>query len=347
MLAMVLFAVLGTATTQAAQESIEVSRILVDVRVTDSGGALVTGLDAGAFTVTIDGKPMLVESATWVDDAPSAEPLRFEKAPGTVIPRDEIPLLAVPRTAPGRLVVFFVQTDFAREPSRVAGQMKFLPYSLQMLHGLQPADRVAVFSFDSHLKFRSDFTTDRAAAEAALRGTLAIDTPPRPATVPEPSLGPLLKSRTLRGVRDSEGALLVLANALKTIPGPKSLILLGWGLGYRTQQGKVRMPWRWKETREALEAARVTIFSIDTTYANAHDLEAGLIRAAEETGGIYVKTYDFASAAVIRVGHLMRGRYELELRSPVRLNAGSHPLEVRVERSGASVLAPLSVTIRD
>jgi VWFA-related protein len=337
MLGFVLCAVLA-GSPQGVQETIEVSRILVDVRVTDSQGVLLTDLTAAELDVSIGGVPMIVESATWVDDEAVASPSRRV---------DEAGAEAVSPRPASRLIVFFVQTDFTRAPSRLSGHMKFLPYALQMLHSLQPADRVAVFSFDSHLKFRLDFTTDRQAADEAIRATLAIDQPGEPGAVAEPSLRSRLTRRMLHGARDSESALLVLGNALQSIPGPKSILLLGWGLGQLVPGGRVKMTWRWDDARAALEAARVTLFSIDTTYADAHDLEKGLIRAAEDTGGIYVKTYQFAGGAADRVRYLLQGRYELELRASRRLKTGSQRLEVRTKRAGAIVLAPASVLIRD
>ena len=243
-------------------------------------------------------------------------------------------------------MIFFVQTDFARHPSRVAGHMNFFPYALELIDSLAPEDRVAVFSFDSHLKFRLDFTTDRAAARKAMESTILIDDPPPPAPGPEPSLASRLDRRAMRKVRDSEGALFLLGRALLTIPGSKSLLLLGWGLGQKTQSG-VTMNWRWGDARPALQQARVSVFSIDTTYANYHDLEAGLKTAAEQTGGMYVKTYEFPENAMELVRRSLSGRYELTLVSPVALRSGANSLDVRTSRGGATVLAPTSVIIRE
>ena len=58
----------------------------------------------------------------------------------------------------GRLLIYLFQHDIAREPSRTQGHQKFLLSTDELLDMLDPDDRVAVFSFDSHLKFRLDFT---------------------------------------------------------------------------------------------------------------------------------------------------------------------------------------------
>jgi hypothetical protein len=245
----------------------------------------------------------------------------------------------------GRLFVFFVQTDFSRDSWRTEGQMKFMQHYEQLLETLEPEDRVAVFSFDSRLKFRLDFSSDVDAIRAALRESLFINDPKEPPVVPSPSLGSRLDREDLKKAAHSETGLLVVANALRSIPGPKTLLLLGWGLGERSMGG-VRMKRQWGPARTALEAARVSIFALDTTNADYHDLEVGLISAAEQTGGFYAKTHVFPQIAIERLERTLSGHYELTLRAVDDLKPGSQELEVRVKRRGAMVLAPQSVLIR-
>jgi VWFA-related protein len=341
MLALVLSAVL----TAQLQETITVRRVLVDVRVTEFGGEPIADLTAADFDVRVGGKRAVVESAEWIDD------LAVESSSRQV--DEERPLegsktrrLEDSTTRPGRLLVLFVQTDFTREPSRVSGQMKFLNYAEEIIDDLQPEDRMAVFSFDSHLKFRLDFSNDKEALRVAARNTLWIDHPPPPPAVPAPSLAPGLDPETMRRAWHSETAIELVANALAPIPGPKSMILLGWGLGELTPIG-VKMKVEWKPARLALDKARVSIFALDTTYADYHDLEFGLQSAAEETGGFYAKTHIFPRVALQRLQRTLSGHYELTLRAPGELKIGSRPLDVRVKRRGARVLAPQSVIIRN
>src|SRR6185503_16473584 len=131
---------------------------------------------------------------------------------------------------------------------------------------------------------------------------------------------------------------------LRHIPGPKSLLLLGWGLGERTIAG-VRMKRQWDPARHALDAARVSIFALDTTDADYHDLEVGLIAAAEQTGGFYAKTHVFPRIAIERLQRTLSGHYELTLRAVDNLKPGTQNLSVRVKRRGATILAPSSVFI--
>ena len=319
------------------QETITVSRVVVDARVTKYGGEPITDLAAGNFDVRIGGKRATVESAEWIEDIESSS-----------LPVDEdsgAPLDDSTTRQPGRLFVIFVQTDFSRDSWRTYGQMKFMQHYEELLETLAPEDRVAVFSFDSHLKFRLDFSSDRDAIRSALRDTIYVNHPPPPPIVPSPSLASRLDREEMRRASHSETGLLIVANALRSIPGPKTLLLLGWGLGERSMGG-VRMKRQWLPARAALDAARVSIFALDTTNADYHDLEVGLIAAAEDTGGFYAKTHVFPRLAIQRLQRTLSGHYELTLRAVDDLAPGTQELEVRVKRRGALVLAPSSVLIR-
>src|SRR5262245_36006913 len=63
---------------------VDVARIIVGARVLDAGGNPITGLSADDFKVRIDGKPVRVETATWV----GARGIELE---------DALPLDATPR----------------------------------------------------------------------------------------------------------------------------------------------------------------------------------------------------------------------------------------------------------
>lgn len=313
------------------REEITVARILIDVRVTNAAGDPITGLNASDFTVTIGNKKTEVLSATWIDetslpDLDAADPLAKQSEDTPPAPQ-------------GRLFVYYLQSDFARNERRVVGHMHFMTYADDMLEMLGPHDRVAVFSFDSHLKFRLDFSSDKEEILAAMRASLVHDQPPPPRLAHSPSLGSRLDREEMKRVADSESALLLLGNALRNIPGPKTLVLMGWGLG-EMFGGAVRMRPKYALARQALDAARVTIFSLDTTSADYHSLEVGLSKAAEDTGGFYAKTHVFPAAALDRLERTLSGHYELELRRPEGLNLGAHPLVVKVKRRGAIVLAP-------
>jgi VWFA-related protein len=314
-----------------AGETITVERILVDTRVTEANGDPILGLEAKDFRVRIDGKPAKIEAAEWVPDTAGAR----EVAAAT----GERPAGSLDTPAPaGRLLIFFFQTDFAREPVRLRGQMKVFASADQILDGLEPEDRVAVLSYDSHLKFRLDFSSDRERILEAAHATLQIDDPPRPPLVPSPSLSRHLSDSAMREVTTPEQALFLLGNALRSIPGPKSLILFGWGLG-RLSNGRVHMDGYYAVAQRALEQSRTSVFSLDITQADWHSLASGLGKAAADTGGFYAETYTFPQLAVERLQRTLEGHYELTVLRPETKVTGVHSIAVDVTRRGAVVLS--------
>jgi VWFA-related protein len=331
----VLFLVAGAAHAQF-QEKIDVVRILVDVRVTDSLGNAIPGLTPADFDINIGGKHAAVESIEFIEEGRASRP-----------PAPDVPSGAesVETPAPGRLFIFFVQTDFARNAIRVQGQMHFLRYAQKLIDSFTDDDRFAVLQFDSHLKLRLDFTSDKEQVNEALRRSLRIDRPEAPPIVPEPSLASRLDKTAMKQAATSEAGLLILGNALRSIPGPKTILLLGWGLG-ELWNGRVYMTRKYEYARQALDAARTSIFAIDVPSVDFHSLEAGLQQAAEDTGGLYVKTFRFPQLAIERVQRTLAGHYEIELRRPDELDPGGHRLSVNVKRRGVIILAPTTYVDR-
>ena len=316
------------------QEQITVERILIDARVTDYNGDVILGLSPADFTVKIDGKVSRIESVDWIPEtAAQREIAGMDDAPPASTVNTEAP--PAPK---GRLFIYFIQTDFARNTSRVSGQMSFLSYADQMIDDLEENDRAAVFSFDSHMKFRLDFTDDRRALKDAMRTSMLIDEPPVPQIVPNPSLARRLDRDQMKKCTSSDEAFILVANAVRPIPGPKSMILFGWGLGERSG-GAVVMNRKYPIALYALETSRVTVFAIDTTAADYHDLEMGLKQAAGDTGGLYTRAFRFPQLAVNRVQKALVGHYELEVRRPELKNRGNHIIEVTVNRRNVYVMA--------
>ncbi|HUP44005.1 MAG TPA: hypothetical protein VM779_00690 [Thermoanaerobaculia bacterium] len=330
----VLVALLLLPTSTTAQEVtdvITVERILIDARVTDYDGDPILGLTVADFDVRVGGKRAVIESVEWIPETEAAR---------AIAAFDEEPRGAGEdtRARKGRLFLYFVQTDFARNSVRVRGHMKFMHYAEQMIEALEEHDRVAVFSFDSHLKFRLDFTADKSDIIHALRQAVLTDNPSWPPLVPNPSLARRLDRDEMKRFTSSDEAFIHIANAVRHIPGPKSMILFGWGLG-QLSGNQVVMHRKYPIARRALEQARVTVFSLDTTDADYHDLEFGLGTAAKDTGGFYAKTHIFPQIAVARLQKTLAGHYELEVRRPAGLRPGTHEIDVRVKRRGTYVMA--------
>ena len=307
------------------EDRVDVIRVLIDARVVDGSGEPVRDLGPGDFTVTMDGRRARVESASWVEGGGVDEigrPVEASDLGG-----------AAP---PGRLVVFLFQKDF--EPTRMIGLMRMLVETRRFIEGFTPADRIAVLSFDSHLKVWLDFTSDlRRLDDVLARGILFQ----RPDQV-EPSEGVSLLWRLdasrARRTYTMEQALLMIAGAMAPLPGAKSLVIVGHGFG-RYVGGAVTVRDEYAAARRAFQRGRVAVFALDTTQADRHSLEVGLMQVAEDTGGFFERTNLFATRGLERLAGALTGHYVLFVERPEGLQAGSHRVEVKVARRGATVLA--------
>jgi VWFA-related protein len=303
------------------REEARVDRVVLDAFVTDNRGEPIPGLSAADFELQVDGEPVPLESAEWIPaDTPevqvssSDETFAAEPPPNSPV-------------APGRLLIFFFQTDYT--PTRLIGLMRMSLQARKLLDTLLPTDRVAVVSFDSHLKLRQDFTPDRAKILAGIHDALRTGrAAPLPAP-PGPSLARWFDYRgALRAVTPERGLELI-ARAASSIPGGKSMLFFGWGLG--TIGGvagpNIRDIKDFAAALPALAKARITIFTLDVTDADYHSLEGTLSNIADLTGGTYSKTHIFPGLAIERVRRAIAGRYVLVFPKPAG-RRGYHEVKV-------------------
>ena len=305
------------------REEARVERVVVDAYVTDQYGDPIPELGPGDFRVRVDGKPVELESADWIPadlpELPVAEAL-------TAAPEGR----PISLPAPGRLIVFFFQTDF--ETSRLLGLVRMGLQARRFLESLLPTDRVAVVSYDSHLKLRQDFTSDHRKIREALFH--AIRTGER-ATIETPDSPSITEHFDFTAARDAatpERGLFVLARALAPIPGGKTMLFFGWGLVTIGGLGGPNLA----ESRDfgnalrALAAARTNIFTLDVTNADYHSLEGYLQNLSDLTGGTYQKTHIFPNLAMDRVRRAISGRYVLVFKKPEGPR-GPHTIEVKLD----------------
>ena len=295
------------------REEARVERVVVDAYVTGADGQPIPSLTAADFRLRVDGITEPLESADWIPvGAPEIAPLPPELQTAET-PEAQPSASAYP---PGRLLILFFQTSF--EPSRLIGFMRMVRQAHRFVQKLLPTDRVAVVSFDSHLKLRQDFTGDRAKIDKAI--DQAILTGPAPAPDPEafPSLAERFDFYGAKHTITPERSLLLIARAAQSIPGAKSLLFFGWGLG---TLGGVSGPFA-TEARDyfaamhRIAAARISIFSLDVSNADYHTLETSLRVVSDLTGGIYEKTHIFPGLAMERVRQAISGHYVLVFKTP-------------------------------
>jgi hypothetical protein len=208
-----------------------------------------------------------------------------------------------------------------------------------LVDSLNEGDRVAVVSFDSHLKLWTDFTGDREALHAIVeRSILFGERPSATSDGAFPSLADAFDDRAAKDAGSAEKGLLVLGEALKTLPGAKSLVFFGYGMGRLEGEAGVQMTQAYELASAALLASRTTVFSLDVTNADSHSLEVGLERVAEDTGGFYAKTHQFLPGIMRRLRLALSGHYVLAFERPV-LRRGTHRIEVDLVDRSADVLA--------
>jgi len=301
---------------QRFEGAVEVTRLLVDVRAVAPDGQSLLGLEAADFEVTIDGVRVKVESVEWTPGAAyvaGAAPL-------------EISALPAPEP-PGRLVVFFFQTDFHR--SRLSGLVRMAPKARAFLDTLAEQDLAAVVAYSSHLYVVQDFTADRAKLDAVMTPTGILNEPEVIYPDSERSLMPHFDVDAARKAASPERGLLVTARALRELPGRKALVLLGWGLGHFSPPSAVRMDGAYEPARSVLTEARIPVYALDVTDADYHTLEVGLERIAEDTGGFYAKTHLFPDQAIDKLEGAMEGTYVLVVDAGV-LAKGTHTIAVKL-----------------
>ncbi len=324
---------------QRYNEDVRVSRVIVDAHVVDSAGAPIAGLKPDDFVVRIDGRVVRVERVRWIAAGASSE-TTVAGSRGKALTTAGSPPAEWTDTT-GRLIVFVFQRDM--EASRVGGLLLMQARTERFLRTLAPSDRVALAWFDSHLKLAADFTTDRAQLADVLRQSVLWTTPPMLPPGRFPSLVNRFDYSAAARAASIEQALEILAGALAPLPGPKAVVLFGWGFGRLMNDGRVALDDDYKRARRALVAARASVFSLDVTAAAAHSLEVGLKLLSEQTGGYYMRTNEAEDSSFDVIARILAGEYELLVEKPER-PPGTHVIEVALARRRGTVLARKAYT---
>ncbi|MBD3868669.1 MAG: VWA domain-containing protein [Acidobacteria bacterium] len=302
-------------------DDVEVTRVVVDIRAVDPKGVPIGGLIPEDFVVRVEGDPVPVSSLDWV----SGSVARLSPEEVAALP-DDHPLRS--GAGAGRLIVIFFQRSLV--PTRIAGTMRMLQETREFVGRLQDNDYVATVFFQSHLELVQDFTNDKQKILAILDDQIVpYRTQPPAEPGPYPSLAAFFDVQAGLDAATPEHGLRVTAEALKEIPGSKSMLFVGWGVGIMVG-GVVKMRPEYEPARQALAEARVSVFSLDVTRADYHSLEGPLIRMALDTGGFYVRTYDNANVAMGAVEKAIAGHYVLAFEKP-QLPEGRHRMRIRLK----------------
>ena len=323
---------MAVASAAAAQETptpfgavVEVRRIITEVRVVDFDGSPVLGLGPGDFSVKVGGERAEVRSVLWIPstaEAAEASDTETTGSPSTV---------HHPGEPEGRLIVVVFQTDFAMHRSRTTGLVRMAPRASEFVAGLGPGDRVAVLVYTSHLQLRADFTDDHEAIADMLTPQEVLRGQVEPPAASAFSLGEHLDADDAKNASSMVDALELIGEALKPIPGTKSLVLFGYALGRMSAGSRITIDDGYRRAMEALSASRTSVFSLDVTDADLHSLALGLRTIAEDTGGFYVKTHLFPDVAMKKLVRVISSYYELEIIPPPDLE-DDYTINVSVDR---------------
>jgi VWFA-related protein len=326
-------------------ERIDVGLVTVVVRVVDGTGAPLSGLTSDDFRVWVGDRNVRPTSTDWVGEeapretAPSTPATAASVEGSAVEPAERF----VPAPA-GAQIVFFVQAD-NNEPGRTRGHLHTLANIQEMLGTLPKSDRLAVLSFGAHLKLWQDFTTDRGLIPGALYKAVQFGGEPPVAPDQTFSLAHTLDLNEAFHAASPERALEVTAHALAQLPGEKAIVFVGWGLGSFGSFGTHMAP-AFAPAVRALKAARATVFALDVTEADSHDLELGLQSVAEETGGTYDKTNVFPQLALAQLSRTLSGYYVLTLdQASLPAQGGWVRVELR-QGHGTVLLRPRRIPVR-
>ncbi len=288
---------------QTFREHVDVARVLIDARVVDDSGQPITGLTAAQFSVRIAGKPAHVDTVDWVSaGVPRDEPLSATGAGTPLMPR-------------GRWIVFLFQR--AHDLSDATGLMRVRDDLAAFADVVTRDDHVAILSFDSTLHYWLDFTNDVEGIRRVLRHDILVQSPPPIVVSAPPSLAGRLTAETAQSTYTIEKSLQLLGEALDPLPGAKSIVMLGHGMGtWVPRFGIVQLGSDYSEAFAALQKARVSVFCIDITKADYHPRQEGLQQIAQDTGGYYMQSHIFTRSIFERLGGALAGYYTLSIVAP-------------------------------
>jgi hypothetical protein len=210
------------------------------------------------------------------------------------------------------------------------------PRASDFVAGLGLGDKVAVLVYTSHLQLRADFTDDHEAIAEMLTPQEVLRGRVEPPTASGPSLGRHLDADDAKKAASMADALELIGEALKPIPGTKSLVFFGYALGRMSAGARITIDDGYRRAMEALSGSRTSVFSLDVTDADSHSLALGLRTIAEDTGGFYVKTHQFPDIAMKKLVRVISSYYELEIIPPPDLE-DDYTIKVSLDRPRTDV----------
>ena len=305
-------------------ERIRVAEVLLDVLVTDRKGNVIDDLGAEDFVVLHDGEEQEVVSASFYGG-----PSELASPGGDGTARTD------------RYFILMFHDQRLEAPFLLGPQMDNARWLKRWIEEeLQPNDQVAVFAYQTRLKFYLDFSRDRdeilAAVQAASQGKRDLDrwvTRSAPEFDPNsPSLGvnlPTGKELARRSRKLQEG-LELLGEVAEGVAGRKNLIMFSLGFGEIGQFGSYTPDARYyPQMREALNAGNVAVYTIDTMGSRRRAIASGSLNdslslISNDTGGHYYANFTNIMTPMRQVAGENQGYYLLSFRSEYEAGTGGY-----------------------
>ena len=297
-------------------EEMTVRRQVVDVRVIDVHGRPILGLTPANFKLTHNGQRLEVISCEWIS-------------------QEEGQVTNEANPYPGRLFAIFFQVEL--EAQRVRGLQGKIDRAMIVLEDLHPNDRIAVLSFDSHLRLYSDFCNNPRQLASALRRALRREKPKLRPSRPFPSLRGLIDPAEAAAADTPEKALATLARGLAHFQGPKTVLYMGFG-PVDISRGNFQLREDYPRAVKALNDAEVTVMGLDFAPMDYNTLYLSIRQLAEDTGGTFVKTLNFPRVASAKIHNSMSGYYLLSHEAPEKFDANER-YKLRLVGSRGRILA--------
>jgi hypothetical protein len=334
------------ASVTRAQEAGGVVR--VDVSVVDAEGRPVAGLSPAQFSVSVDGVPRRVESALFVYRGPGAEAAARgagRSAPGPAL------------FEPARTILVVVdESSFPR-----GAEKPVVSVADRLLDRFGPADRVALVRVPAPAEatavvFQADLASVREtlprirgrgevvdltaradvvvpavppAADTGASGT-SVDAPPSGSNdvARQVDADPSAASRD--HVEQPMLALARLISGLRTVPGPKTVVVLTAGLG----EADAAMLARSRGLQQAVEteaiASRAVVYVLGLQAAGHLGSWAEFEGLSAASGGELIRVGRSADQALDRLGLAVSGFYHLEVEAPAGTASPARSIKVSV-----------------
>lgn len=299
--------------TERIEEEMVVSEVLIDAIVTDKKGRVILGLGEGDFVVREGGEEVEILGVSFYSSQ--------ERVPSERVDLPGFNLSDIPED---RHFILFIQEPVSGGTSlgRVRPRQLQAGRVLQewVSTGLDPADVVAVVSYDYKLEVHQDFTRDRTALANAIDAAIRGKSPDRqwPSRQrPDSEVGPLLKGlpagKELRkATRDIYRGLEVLSAAAANVPGRKNMVFLGTGFDPIRSTEYLRM----NPAIAALNAANIAAYTIDLVPTEIdHTSRGSLHDLAIRTGGDFFFTFVRFEAPLEQISEGTTGYYLIAYRS--------------------------------